>query len=632
VSACLLAAAAAGHASAAVPADEPEPFVPGQVVAGLAPGVSPSDIGVAGASLIRSTPDHLTLAVPPGYERQYIQTLLGEPGVRYAELNYLAQPQVIPNDEKYPLQWDMPMIQAPEAWNDTLGAGVTIAVLDTGVAFENYANFARDPELSQTTFVDPYDATKDDLHPNDDNGHGTHVTGTLAQDWNDGAGVAGLAPAAAIMPVKVCALSGCSGDAIAQGVRWAVDHGANVINLSLGGPSLPNVEREALQYAEQSGVVVVAAAGNGNAFVGDATLDYPARVDSVIAVGAVDLAGELTHYSNYGKHEHGGGLYIVAPGGDNHADLNNDGNPDGILQNTYATTCDGGTPNYTVFKDCFLQGTSMATPHVTGVVALLLSKYPGLTPEQVRTVLACSARDAGPPGPDDLYGAGIVQAAAAIRDVDYDNIPDCLEARPQLQLTAGSGPVEPGGAITIPVQAMIVGGAIGSYDVQFTIDSPVAQAVGCTAQPGSTCSISDTGSIVRITSGAAITGLTGAFNLAEITLRAGAATGSADLVLAASAGAVDDFSRPPEVSVSDGLVVVKYVPQTISGDVNCDGKVTPSDVIQALGYSLGVSAAFCWRYGDINCNGAIEAGDALAMLDFLSGIAAALPSGCPGTG
>ena len=524
------------------------------------------------------------------------------------------------------------MIQAPEAWNDTLGAGVTIAVLDTGVAFENYGNFARDPELSQTTFVDPYDATKDDLHPNDDNGHGTHVTGTLAQDWNDGVGVAGLAPAAAIMPVKVCVQSGCSGDAIAQGVRWAVDHGANVINMSLGGPSLPNVEREALQYAEDNGVVVVAAAGNGNAFVGSASLDYPARVDSVIAVGAVDFAGELTHYSNYGKHEHGGGLYLVAPGGNTHADLNNDGNPDGILQSTYATTCDGGTPNYTVFKDCFLQGTSMATPHVTGVVALLLSKFPGLTPEQVRTVLACSARDAGPPGPDDHYGAGIVQAGTALRDTDYDKIPDCLEARPQLQLTAGNGSVEPGGAITIPIQAVTVGGAIGSYDVQLTIGSPVVQAVGCAAQLGSTCSISDDGSIVRITSGAGTSGLNGAFNVAEIMLRAGEATGGADLLLAASAGAVDDFSPPPEVSVSNGLVAVKNVPQTISGDVNCDGKVTPSDVMQALGYSLGVSAAFCWRYGDINCDGAIEAGDALAMLDFLSGIEAALPSGCPGTG
>jgi serine protease len=629
VSACLLAALAAGQASAAAPSDDPEPFVPGQVVVGLAPGASPVDIGVASASVIRSTPDHLTLAVSPGRERQYIQTLSAEPGVRYAELNYLAQPQVIPNDASYPLQWDMPMIQAPEAWNDTLGAGVTIAIVDTGVAFENYGNFARDPELSHTTFVDPYDATKDDPHPNDENGHGTHVTGTLAQDWNDGVGVAGLAPAAAIMPVKVCVPSGCPDDLIAQGVRWAVDHGATVINISLGGASLANVERNALQYAEDNGVVVVAAAGN--AYAGIASLQYPARVDSVIAVGAVDFAGHLTPYSNYGKHEHGGGLYLVAPGGNTHADLNNDGNPDGILQSTYATTCDGGTPDYTVFKDCYLEGTSMATPHVTGVVALLLSKFPGLTPQEVRTVLACSARDAGPPGPDDHYGAGIVQAATAILDADYDKIPDCLEVRPELQLTADSGSVEPGGEVTIPIHAATSGGMIGSYHVQATFDSPVVKAIGCTAQPGSACTISDAGSVVRITSGETPP-MSGSFRIAEITMQAGNTTGGANVLLAASAGAADTFSVPPDVSLHNGLVTVEDVPHTIAGDVNCDGKVMPNDVTQALGYSLGVSPAFCWRYGDINCDGTIEASDALAMLDFLSGIEAALPSSCPNTG
>ena len=107
----------------------------------------------------------------------------------------------------------------------------------------------------------------------DEHGHGTHVTGTIAQDWNDGVGVAGIAPLAAIMPVKVCQTTGCPGDMIAAGIRWAVDHGAQVINMSLGGPTLPTVEREALTYAEEQGVVVVAASGNGSAFVGGPNLD-----------------------------------------------------------------------------------------------------------------------------------------------------------------------------------------------------------------------------------------------------------------------------------------------------------------------------------------------------------------------
>ncbi len=500
------------------------------------------------------------------------------------------------------------------------------------MAFEDYGDFARDPELSRTMFVDPYDATKDDFHPNDDSGHGTHVTGTLAQDWNDGIGVAGIAPSASIMPVKVCQPSGCSSDAIAQGIDWAVDHGADIITISLGGPSMAHVERDALAYAEINDVIVVAASGNGNAFVGSATLDYPARVDSVISVGAVDFNGELTSYSNYGQHEHGGGLVIVAPGGNIHADLNHDGEPDGILQSTYVSACDGGAPNYTSFKDCLFQGTSMATPHVTGVIALLLSKYPTLTPDEVRTVLACSARDLGSPGPDLKYGVGLVQAGTALRDNDFDQIPDCLEARPQLELTAGNASVEPGGHITVPIHALAGAGAgaIGRYDLQVTVDSPVVKVIGCAEQVGATCSISS-GSVVRITSGDG-TPIHGAFRLAELTLEAAGATGQAKLVLAASASSTDDFDPPPEVTVNDGLITVENVPKTISGDVNCDGQVTTSDVTQALGYSLGISDAFCWRYGDINCTGVIEAGDALALLDFLSGIDAALPSGCPDAG
>jgi hypothetical protein len=245
-------------------------------------------------------------------------------------------------------------------------------------------------------------------------------------------------------------------------------------------------------------------------------------------------------------------------------------------------------------------------------------------------VLACSARDLGSPGPDLRYGVGLVQAGTALRDNDFDHIPDCLQARPQLELTAGNASVEPGGHVTVPINALAGSGAIGRYDLQVTVDSPVVKVIGCTKQLDATCSISS-GSVVRITSGDG-TPIRGAFRLAELTLEAGDATGQSNLLLAASATAADDFDPPPEVTVHDGLVKVEDVPQTIAGDVNCDGQVTAGDVTQALGYSLGISDAFCWRYGDINCSGFIEAGDALAMLDFLSGIDAALPSGCPGTG
>ncbi len=625
---CLLALAA-GHAQAVAPADgETAPFVPGEVVIGLKPDAAPASVGIDGSRELRSSADYVTVSVPPGHEEQYIAAMSGRPGVRYAELNYLAQPQIIPNDEKYPLQWDMPMIQAEQAWEGpTLGDGVTIAVVDTGVAFEDYEQFARDPELSKTKFVDPYDATKDDEHPNDENGHGTHVVGTLAQDWNDGIGEAGLAPHAAIMPIKVCLPSGCAGDSIAKGIDWAVDHGADIITISLGGPTMPHVERDALAYAQISNVIVVAAAGNGNAFVGAPALDYPARVDYVIAVGAVDYNGDLTSYSNYGQHEHNDGILLVAPGGDIHSDKNHDGQPDGVLQSTYASSCDGGTPDFTVFKDCYFQGTSMATPHVTGVIALLLSKYPTLSPAQVKTVLTCSARDLGAPGPDLKYGSGLVQAATALRDADMDHVPDCLGPRPQLELTAGNASVEPGGQVTVPIEALAVHGSLASYDLQLKLDTPVATVTGCSVLPQVKCTITDD-STVRITTTGSST-ISGVFRVANLTLEAGADAGQAKLVLGASATSADDYDPPPQVTVHSGLLKVEDVPVTISGDVNCDGKVTTLDVTQALGYQIGLSGAFCWRYGDINCNGEIEGADALSILDYLSGLHTALPSGCP---
>jgi serine protease len=624
IAACLLATLV-GRVNAEAPADAEAPFVPGQVVVSLEPGASPQDIGIASQFAVRGTADFVTIAVPAGREREYVLTLDRLPGVLSAELNYLAQPQVIPNDARFQTQWDMPMIQAPQAWDTTRGAGATVAIIDTGVAFEDYGEFARSPELSHTTFVSPWDFTKNDEHSNDDNGHGTHVTGTIAQDWNDGIGVAGLAPDAAIMPVKVCLATGCPGDMMAAGIRWAVDHGADVINMSLGGPTLPLVERQALAYAEQHGVVVVAAAGNGSAFVGGSSLDYPAKADTVIAAGAVDLRGKRTPYSNYGQHEHDGGLLIMAPGGDLHVDLNDDGNADGILQSTYAFSCLGGPRDYTQFADCFFQGTSMAAPHVSGTVALLLSRFPDLTPVQVRAVLACAAKDAGAPGVDEEDGVGVVQAATAIMDNDQDGVPDCLEARAQLTLTVGGGTVRPGDFITVPLDGASQW-IITSFAAQVTASGTSLTPVDCEARAGAICSIE--GQSIRIVSDGDAE-VSGSFRLGELTFEATEDVGQSTLVVAGSATISDDLDPPVQVNVQNSTAVVKQVPDTVIGDVNCDGKVTVSDVTVSLGFSLGVSPAFCWRYGDIDCSGLLEATDALALLDYLSDIGSGLPAGCP---
>lgn len=624
IAACLLTTLI-GRVNAAEPIGPEPPFVAGEVVVSLEPGASPQDIGVAREFAVRSAAGFVTIAVPAGRERHYVETLSRQPGVLSAELNYLAQPQVIPNDERFAAQWSMPVIQAPKAWDKTRGAGATVAIVDTGVAFENYGQFGRSPELSHTNFVSPWDFTKNDEHPNDDNGHGTHVTGTVAQDWGDGIGVAGLAPDAAIMPVKVCLATGCPADMMAAGIRWAVDHGADVINMSLGGPTLPLVERQALAYAEQQGVVVAAAAGNGSEFVGGSSLDYPAKADTVIAVGALDLAGARTRYSNYGAHEHDGGLLIMAPGGDLRVDLNSDGNPDGVLQSTYAFSCLGGPRDYTQFADCFFQGTSMATPHVSGVVALLFSLFSDLTPQQVRSVLACAAMNAGPPGVDEEYGVGVVQAATTIMDNDQNGVPDCLDERAQLTISVGGGTVRPGDYITVPLDA-VSSRIVNSYAVQVTATGTSLIPVSCDARAGTACSVE--GQRVRIINAGNVW-LSGFFRLGDLTFLATQDVGQSTLKVGASATLPDDYDPPVQVNVQNSTVVVKQVPQTVTGDVNCDGRVTVGDVTISLGFSLGVSPAFCWQYGDIDCSGLLEGSDALALLDYLSGVGSSLPSGCP---
>ncbi|MCH7483912.1 MAG: S8 family serine peptidase, partial [Chloroflexi bacterium] len=302
--ALLVALALAGPTTAASPGalDLPD-YAAGEVVVRLS-GESPHAESARLALQVGARVERVsvrggfaTLSLPPGQEAEAIERLRADPAVESAELNPLKQPSRIPVDEFFPLQWNMKLIGAPEAWSTSFAAGVTIAVLDTGIAYEDYKEFGRSPELSQANFVSPYDATDDTTHANDEDGHGTHITGTLAQDW-DAYGVAGLVPQAAIMPVRVCRPHGCPADSIAAGVYWAVDHGADVINLSLGGSIVTTIEREAFEYAEAAGVVVVAAAGNGGGdLIGDPNLDFPARIETVISVGALDRFMERAGYS-----------------------------------------------------------------------------------------------------------------------------------------------------------------------------------------------------------------------------------------------------------------------------------------------------------------------------------------------
>lgn len=333
------------------------------------------------------------------------QEFEGDPQVVYAEPNYIARAFMTPNDPYYPLQWHLqnPVyggINMEAAWNVSTGLGVKVAVIDTGVAYENYGIYKKAPDLACTAFVPGYDFVNNDTHPNDDNNHGTHVTGTIAQCTNNNLGVAGVAFGASIMPVKVLDRNGSGTYAwVANGIIWATNNGAKVINLSLGGPAYSLTLEKAVKYAYDNGVTVVAAAGND----GTNVISYPAAHDAyVIAVGATRYDETKAYYSNYGA-----SLDIVAPGGDTRVDQNGDGYGDGVLQQTFRR----GKPGN--FGYWFFQGTSMAAPHAAGVAALVIAN--GVTgPDNVRTALQTTAEDLGVPGWDDTYGWGLVNVVAAL--------------------------------------------------------------------------------------------------------------------------------------------------------------------------------------------------------------------------
>ncbi|MEJ2704889.1 MAG: S8 family peptidase, partial [Sedimentisphaerales bacterium] len=332
---------------------------------------------------------------------EMVEILGRHESVEYTELNYRVWASLMPDDPYFSYQWNMDdpnhnSINMEAAWAIQTGdPNVVVAVLDTGVAYEDYDIYSRAPDLDQTHFVPGYDFVNDDEHPNDDEGHGTHVTGTIAQSTNNDLGVAGIAFGCSIMPVKVLDDDG-SGSIfdIANGLYFAADNGAKVVNMSFGGEGDTSTLRDAVAYAFAHGVVLVCAAGND--FENGNPADYPAAYDDYcIAVGATRYDETRSFYSNTGSY-----LDIVAPGGDTSVDQNGDGYPDGVLQQTF-----DDDPND--FAYWFFQGTSMASPHVAGAAALVISN--GVTdPNHVKEALEMTAKDLGAPGRDDIYGWGLL--------------------------------------------------------------------------------------------------------------------------------------------------------------------------------------------------------------------------------
>ena len=294
---------------------------------------------------------------------------LSSDAIAYVEPDYRRKAfATAPNDPYYTSQWNMQegFIDLPQMRAITTGSSsVIVAVIDTGVdqSLE---------DLALTRFVSGYDFANNDNDPTDDGGHGTHVTGTIAQSTNNGKGVSGIAPGVSIMPIKVLSGDGSgSVSALVAGIRYAVDNGASIINLSLGGSEVSQAELDACAYAQEHGVLIVASAGND----GVPTKNYPAAIDSVLSVGAVGYSNlaNRSSYSNYGDW-----VDVMAYGGS----LNTDNSmpsitlpsgkvtTDGIIQQTIV----GGKAGY-----YFYVGTSMASPHVAGLAALLKSANPSFT-------------------------------------------------------------------------------------------------------------------------------------------------------------------------------------------------------------------------------------------------------------
>jgi serine protease len=334
------------------------------------------------------------------------------------------------------LQWNFTgptSVNAPDAWQRLIdvrrpgGQGVVVAVLDTGVAYSDSGRCPgraaraakvacrRSPDFRDGDFVRGYDFVADDSRPNDENGHGTHVAGTIGEGTGDDVGVTGLAYGARIMPVRV--LDGLGeGDSvgISAGIRFAARRGADVINLSfefgtqVTRREIPDI-LAALRYARRKGALVVGASGNGAAH----SVAYPARATDVLSVGATTQHGCVAEYSNNGAN-----LDIVAPGGGEDAAIPGDAScrpQDPPGGNIFQMTFDGSPRRFGLPAE--YMGTSMAAPHVSAAAALVIASGvigPDPSPGAVEARLKATARDLGLGGPDSRYGYGLLDAARAV--------------------------------------------------------------------------------------------------------------------------------------------------------------------------------------------------------------------------
>ena len=414
------------------------PYVPDQIVVKLKEGLNSPYAAQLHTAQETTVVDEIPqigvqiLRVPPGEIEARITAYRADPRVEYAEPDYIAQPANEPNDPYYGdgAQWGLQKIFAPQAWDLSTGdSDVVIAVLDWGVDLDH-------PDLRDKMWTNPdeipdnetdddgngytddvygWDFANDDNNPQDDYGHGSHVAGIAAAATNNGVGIAGVAFNNRIMAVKVG--DGATGKAryssIANGIIYAADNGVKVINLSLGGYAFSTNLGDAVNYAWAAGCIMVGAAGNNN----KSDLFYPAAYDNVIGVSSTDQNDVRASSSNYGSY-----ISVAAPG-----------------VGIYSTYWNGNS-TYT-----FMSGTSMATPHVAGLAALLFSQDDTSTNATVRSLIEVTADDLDAAGWDQYYGYGRINAYAALSNTEPTPTPTLTSTNTPMPPTATPTP-EPGGS------------------------------------------------------------------------------------------------------------------------------------------------------------------------------------------
>ena len=410
-------------------------FVPGTVLVQFKSGTSQKTIqsinqavGVTQSSTVTSH-GLWNISVPSGQERAYMRRYMDHPQVAYVDYARLLSTEMVggfrpylgravqttaPNDPLYgpdplnpttgarevglPGQWGLNAMDVLDAWNKTQGSNVKVAVLDTGVDMGH-------PDLAANLdTADAYNFVDNNTNPDDDYGHGTHVTGIIAAVANNQVGVAGVAPACKVMPIRVLGVEGGSTVNLIQGIEWAIDHGAKAINISLGSDQYDQAEADEINRAIASDVVVVAAAGN-DALTGD-PLSYPGALPGVVSVAALqqdlDANGNPTGtYSRASFSDFNPFVTVAAPGVD-------------ILSTVPRRFQSYGT-THSDEPYAYASGTSMAAPMVTGVVALIRSAHPDWTASQVISDLRSTAQQLGTGPFNQFYGSGLVQAAKAVR-------------------------------------------------------------------------------------------------------------------------------------------------------------------------------------------------------------------------